>query len=173
MEDQNDLLENSRVIFEYIQKNPGMHLREISRELGMHSSTLRYHLDLLEKKSLIVSKKEKNVKIFFAADMLSSSDKNITPLLQQKRFRDIILLIIISDKITHADIYDKLSMKPSTLSKYMNVLESRGIVKHEKVGREKHYFVEDEKRIMELLITYRKSFWDSFVENVLEIYFER
>ena len=173
MESPDGLLENSRFIYEYIQSNPGVHLRKISRDLDIHSSTLRYHLDLLEKKGLIVSRKEKNVKIFFIADKMGSEDKNIAPLLQQKRFRDIILLIIISDEITHSEIYKTLSMKPSTVSKYINLLESRGIVKHKKAGREKHYFVEDEKRVMELLLTYKKSYWDSFVENVLEIYFER
>jgi len=40
-------------------------------------------------------------------------------------------------------------------------------------GREKRYCVSDEKSIMELLLTYKKSFWDSLVDNVLEIYFER
>ncbi|UCH89356.1 MAG: winged helix-turn-helix transcriptional regulator [Thermoplasmata archaeon] len=173
MVDPNELLENARLIYEFIEGNPGMHLREISRELNIHSSTLRYHLGYLEKKGLIISKKEENVRIFFIADKLSSEDKNITPLLQQKRFRDIILFIIISDETTHSEIYKKLSMKPSTLSKYIGILESRRIVKHTKSGREKHYYIEDEQRVMELLLTYKKSFWDPFVENVLEIYLER
>jgi hypothetical protein len=58
-------------------------------------------------------------------------------------------------------------------SLYMNVLNDRGIVKYKKSGREKHYYVEDEQKIMRLILTYRKSFWDTFVENVLETYFER
>lgn len=173
MEDRDDLLENSKLIFDHIQSNPGIHLREISRQLAIHSSTLRYHLDLLEKKGLIISKKEKNIKIFFVADRLSSRDKDITQLLQQKRFRDIILLIIISDELTHTDICSQLSIKPPTLSKYINILEKRGVIGHKRTGREKRYHVNDEKKVMELLLAYKRSFWDSFVENVLEIYFER
>lgn len=173
MGNQNDLLENARRIYEFIESNPGKHLREISRVLNIHSSTLRYHLNYLEKNGLVVSKKEENIRIFFIANKLSSVDKNITSLLQQKRFRDIILLIIISSGITHSEICNKLSIKPPTMSKYINILESRGIVKHEKIGREKKYHVIESRKVIELLLTYRKTFWDSFVENVLVIYFER
>lgn len=173
MADPKDLLENARRIYEYIESNPGNHLRKISRELDMHSSTLRYHLDYLEKKGMIISKKEKNLKNFFITDRLGTEDKNIVTLLQQKRFRDIILIIIITNKPTHTDICRELSLKPSTLSKYMNILESRGIIKYEKTGREKEYYVKEERKVMELLLSYKKTFWDSFVENVLEIYFER
>ena len=35
------------------------------------------------------------------------------------------------------------------------------------------YWTFDEDDIVELLITYKKTFWDKFVDNVLDIYFER
>ena len=120
-----------------------------------------------------MSKDDRNLKIYFVVGKLGIKDRNISPLLQQKRFRDIILIIIINPGLTHSEISNNLSIKPSTLSKYFNVLENRSIISHEKIGREKRYYIIDEKRIMELLLTYKKSFWDSFVDNVLEIYFER
>ena len=61
-------------------------------------------------------------------------------------------------------------MDPSSASKYINLLEGRGVIYHEKVGREKRYHVFDELGIIKLLLTYKKSFWDSFVDNVLELY---
>lgn len=169
---EGDILKNQRLIYNYILNNPGSHLRKISRDLGMHLSTLRYHLNYLEKKGLITSKKEKNLKIYFASGKLGRDDRNAAPLLQQKRFRDIILIIVINPGLTHSEISEKLSTKPSTLSKYINVLEERNIIYHRRSGREKHYYVADEKTIMKLLLVYKKSFWDSFVDNVLEIYFE-
>lgn len=166
-------LETRRTIYSYIKENPGLHLREISRALNIHLGTLRYHILYLEKKQVIVEKKEKNLKVYFIAGKLSAKDKNLAPLLQQKRFRDIILIVIINPRLIHSEISAKLSIKPSTLSKYINILENRGILHHEKIGREKQYYILDEKMVMELLLTYKKSFWDSFVDNVLEIYFER
>ena len=167
-----DFLKNSQMIYNYILKNPGLHLRKISRGLKIHLSTLRYHLDYLEDAEVVTSKKEKNLRIYFAADRLSVKDKNITSLLQQKRFRDIILQIALEPGLNHSEICAKLSLKPSTLSKYLGVLMDQGVVVSKKNGRTKSYWLQDEKKIMELLLTYKRSFWDAFVDNVLEIYFE-
>jgi predicted transcriptional regulator len=166
-------LENRRLIFNYILTNPGTHLRKISRDLNIYLSTLRYHLDYLEDKGLISSKMENNLKIYFPSGKLDLKERNLAPLLQQKRFRDIIVIIIDSPGSTSSQIADKLSLKPSTISKYMSILEDRGILGCEKIGREKKYHVKDEDRIIELLLTYKESFWDSFVDNVLELYLER
>jgi predicted transcriptional regulator len=166
-------LENRRLIFNYVISNPGAHLRKISRDLDIHLSTLRYHLDYLEKKGLIACQKENNLKIYFASGKLSAKEKNLTSLLQQKRFRDIILVLIDAPGSISSQIADELSVKPSTISKYINILEERGVLRHEKVGREKKYYIIDEQNIIQLLLTYKKSFWDSFVDNVLEIYLER
>jgi predicted transcriptional regulator len=173
MKEEDIALEIRRMIYNYIKENPGSHLRKISRVMEVQMGTLRYHLDFLEKNELIRSKKEKNLKIYFITGELSSDDINITSLLQQKRFRDIILTIVLSSGMTHSEISEKLSMKLSTLSKYIKILEERHVIYHERKGRENHYYVTNERMIMKLLLTYKKSFWDKFVDNVLEIYFER
>ncbi|MEI6102438.1 MAG: winged helix-turn-helix transcriptional regulator [Methanothrix sp.] len=166
-------LENRRLIFDYISENPGVHLRKISRDINIHLSTLRYHLDYLESKGLITSQREDNLKIYFASGKLNPQEKKLTPLLQQKRFRDIILAIIGSHEPTSSEIAEKLLMNPSTTSKYINILEEREVISHKKIGREKRYHIDNEESVVKLLLTYKKSFWDSFVDNVLELYLER
>ena len=64
-------------------------------------------------------------------------------------------------------------MNPSTTSKYINILEEREVVSHKKIGREKRYHIDNEESVIKLLLSYKKSFWDSFVDNVLELYLER
>jgi predicted transcriptional regulator len=166
-------LENRRLILGYISDNPGVHLRKISREINIHLSTLRYHIDYLETKGLITSQNEDNLKIYFTSGKLNHQEKKLAPLLQQKRFRDIILVIIGSHEITSSEIAKKLLMNPSTTSKYINILEEREVISHEKIGREKRYHIDNEECVVKLLLTYKKSLWDNFVDNVLELYLER
>ena len=166
-------LEEHRRIYAFILTNPGIHLRRLARDLNVNLSTLRYRLDTWEKQGLIVSRKEQNLKVYFVSDRLSTDDKAITHLLQQKRFRDIILTILINPGATHAKLMGKLDLKPSTLTKYIKVIEKEGLVRHERQGREKHYHLNDEENLTRMLLSYRRSFWDSFVDSVLEIYFER
>jgi len=167
------ILENRRLIYDFILNNPGLHLRNISRDLGMKMGTLRHHVDRLEKQGILSSRREGNLKIYFIAGKLGPRDKNISPLLQQKRFRDIILNTIIHPGLTHKEIAKKLSLKPPTLSKYVKILEQRNIIYHERFEKERRYYITDEEGTMRLLLTYRRSFWDSFVDAVLEMYFER
>lgn len=156
--------ENREQIFDYVSSYPGSHLRKIARELDIRLSTLRYHLDHLEKSGLIVSQKQNNLKIYFVSGKLKPEEKALAPLLQQKRFRDIILVLIESPGSTFSQIAQRLSMSPSTASKYINILEDRDVLSHEKVGRQKRYRIKDEKSVIEILKTYKKLMADMSYE---------
>ena len=46
-------LESRKLIYNYILEHPGLHFRELSRELKIPKSTLEYHLSYLKKLELI------------------------------------------------------------------------------------------------------------------------
>jgi predicted transcriptional regulator len=166
-------LENRRRIFQHITENPGTHLRRISRDMDMTIGTLRHHLEYLEKHDIVSSMMENNLKVYFNAKNNGSEHRNVAPLLQQKRFRDLLLYVLVHPGVTPTEMAENLELKSSTLSKYNAILEKRGLVRYEKEGRNKRFYLVGEDMILRLLLTYRKSFWDSFVDNVLEIYFEQ
>jgi predicted transcriptional regulator len=122
---------------------------------------------------LITCQKEENLKTYFVSGKLNPHEKILTHLLQQKRFRDIIIILIESNDLTSSQIAEKLAINASTASKYINILEQKELISHEKIGREKRYHITDEECVVKLLLTYKKSLWDSFVDNVLELYLER
>lgn len=153
--------ENRRFILSYISDNPGSHLRKIARDLNISLSTLRYHLDYLEKRGEIICQKQNNMKVYFLPDKLKPHEKVLVPILQQKHYRDIILALLETPGLKSSQIADKLSMGSSSASKYLNLLEDQEILLHRKSGREKNYFVNDEKSIIDLMTTYKK-----FVANV-------
>jgi len=140
--------------------------------MDMKLGTLRHHITYLEKNALITSSMEANLKVYFASKRLSPRDKKISHLMQQKRFRDIILTTIINPGLTHKEISMKLGLKPSTLSKYIKVLEERDAITHIQNEKERRYHIVDREATINLLITYKRSFWDPFVDSVLELYFE-
>jgi signal transduction histidine kinase/CheY-like chemotaxis protein len=149
-------IDNRKAVLDYISDNPGAHLRKIARDLDIHLSTLRYHLDNLEKKGLIGCQKQNNLKVYFTSGKLKPIEKTLTPLLQQKRFRDIILVLIDYPGLTFTQIVERLAIGTSTASKYINTLEDQKILFHEKSGREKRYYISDEKSVIELLTTYKQ-----------------
>ena len=149
-------VENRKFILSYISDNPGSHLRKIARDLDISLSTLRYHLEYLEKKGEIICQKQNNLKVYFLSDKLKPHEKMLIPILQQKHYRDIILALIEAPGLTSTQIADKLSIGNSSASKYINLLEDQEILFHQRSGREKNYYVNDEKSIIELMATYKK-----------------
>jgi signal transduction histidine kinase/DNA-binding response OmpR family regulator len=118
----------------------------------------------LEKQGLIGCQKQNNLKVYFTSGKLKPIEKTLTPLLQQKRFRDIILVLIDYPGLTFSQIVEKLSIGTSTASKYINTLEDQKILFHEKSGREKKYYLSDEKSVIELLATYKQFMEDMSYE---------
>lgn len=149
-------VDNRRFILSYILHNPGSHLRKIARDLDISLSTLRYHLEYLEKKGEIICQKQNNLKVYFIPDMLKPHEKMLIPILQQKHYRDIILALMESPGLTSSQIANRISMGSSSASKYINLLEDQKILLHRKSGREKNYYVNKEKSIIELMATYKK-----------------
>jgi CheY-like chemotaxis protein/signal transduction histidine kinase len=161
---EDEAYDNRKQIFRYVSDNPGSHLRKIAKQLEMNLSTLRYHIDRLEKDGLIVSQRQNNLKFYYASGKLKPHEKNLTRLLQQEHFRNIILLLIDSPGSTFSQIADSLSMSPSSASKYVNILEDEKILSHEKLGRQKKYYISDKRSIVELLKTYRSFMADMSYE---------
>ncbi|WP_394358137.1 winged helix-turn-helix transcriptional regulator [Methanothrix sp.] len=114
--------DNRSMVLDYISHNPGSHMRKIARDLDMRLSTLRYHLDYLEKKGSIVCQRQNNLKVYFVQGKLKPMERTLAPLLQQKRFRDIILILIGSPGLKFSQIVDSLSISPSTASKHIRGL---------------------------------------------------
>ena len=54
-------LVNRRRVYEFINTNPGFHLREIQRKLDMPIGLLKFHIQYLIKHEIIVEKAERIV----------------------------------------------------------------------------------------------------------------
>jgi len=157
-------IENRDLICAYISDNPGSHLRKIARDLDIKLSTLRYHLDFLVKKQKIVCQRQNNLKVYFLSGKLKPQEKTLAPLLQQQRYREIVLVLIDLPGSTSSQIADRLSIKPSTTSKYINILEDQKILYCKKIGRKKKYYINDEESVVGLLRSYKNLMSDMSFE---------
>jgi len=153
-------------IFNVIERSPGLHLREIDRNLDIPLGTIRYHLRVLEKRNLIVAKKEGKYKRYYAKGEVDKSDKNIMASLRKEIPRTIILFLMEFPGSTHTEINEALQVAPSTLSYHLKKLKKKSIV----VNKDGQYFVNDEKKIADLLILYQQTFLDSLVDRFVRLW---
>ena len=161
-------LEARREIYEVVKEFAGCHFREIGRKSRLPTGTVAYHLAYLVKHGLIKEEKYENKVRYFPREF-QSSNKKLLGLLRQKTIRNIILFIATHPNSNHERIVRSVNISPSTVSWHIKKLEYQGIIRFTKIGRKTFYnLIINKEEIYNLLITYKESFFDSLVDNVLE-----
>jgi len=130
VDEQNSLnFETRRKIFKFIKDNPGLHLRKLSRKLDTPYSTLKYHLNCLEKNDLIVSKGQNGYQRYYARNKVGKNYKEVINFLRQDTTRKIILCLLDNTCCTRIELSKELQKTPQTLSFHLKKLLEAGIIK--------------------------------------------
>lgn len=161
-------LETRRKIYNFIQKHPGVHEREISRRLDIPLSTLDYHLHFLSRKALISYSEDGHYKKYYPYGEVSTKEKETLGMLRQKAKRKIILFLLLNPNSTHKKICEHLNLSASTTSFHLNKLADIKIIKRNTIGRETEFTVYNPDFISNLILTYKKSFADDMVDRFVD-----
>ena len=150
-------LETRRITYNYILNNPGLHLREISRDLSIPKTTLKYHLDFLKKQDMIIVRSDKKYLRYYITQRVGNLDKDIMGLIRQDIPRKIILFLFLYPGNSRTDLSGDLDKSPTTISYHLKKLEKKDVVLKYKHGRKTVYKLKDQKNMYRFLITYEKS----------------
>jgi len=158
-----------RKIYQIVNNFAGTHFREIERKSKLATGSVKYHLDYLSKQGLIKMSKEGNNVRYFPRSF--KENKKIMSFLRQKSVRGIVLFILNHNNCNHEQIVNSVKLSPSTVSWHLKKLGDANIVGFVKKGRKTHYnLLIDKNEIMNLLITYQESFFDTVVDNIVEMW---
>lgn len=173
-------LETRRKIYEIIRKFPGLHLRELARQLGMSVPLVDYHLNFLEKYGIITGIQDEQYRRFYPrdpigaeqkTDALSADEKRIVALLRQRIPLQIVLFILKNGSAQHREMVPVMGISASTLSHHLNKLTRKGILLKSAVGEERGYRLSNEGQIARLLLHYEPP-PGTLVESFIEIWEE-
>ena len=165
-------LKTRRVIYNHILKNPGLHEREISRQLDMPLGTIDYHLYYLRKKELVITRSDGHYTKYYAAGKVGEKDKKILAILRQKAPRRIIIFLLLNNFSFHRDIRNHLNLAPSTISFHLNKLVGLDLINKYQSGRDTIYSIREPEYISDLLVLYKKSFLDDAVERFADTWLD-
>lgn len=180
-------LENRMNIYQLIQKNPGLHQREIMREFNLCEGTIRYHLNYLLKRKLITANIEKNYKRFFISNKIGIENKKMIYLIRKKICKHIILFLIFGQAASIAKLSKELGLHPKTIEYHLKTLIREGIVKKATTKnnvvnvncntvkyveynygpREIIYVLTDYQQINDFFIVNKKWFSDPLTKNLI------
>lgn len=176
----NDNIFNLKVrrnIFQLLQKHPGLHFREISRQLDIRRSTLSYHLRYLEKKGVIKKIAENGFTRYYIAEDIADEKKTMLHLLRQEVPRNIILYMLSNTCASRIELSKKLDKHPTTIEHHLKKLINKDVieliprekdgvyvkfgdpidVKRTRVSKEKFYRLRNPFSIYDSIIIYEKN----------------
>jgi predicted transcriptional regulator len=159
-----------RRIYEIVNKYAGSHYREIERKSRLSTGSVQYHLAYLVRHGLIKEEKVGNNLRYFPKEFKSANTK-LLGLLRQSSIRRIILCILTYKNCSHEQIVEFVGLSSSTVSWHVKKLEENHIISFIKDGRIKNYTILiDENEIMNLLIIYKETFFDTLVDRAIEMW---
>jgi len=179
---KNKVLDNEKrkKIYNYVQKNPGLHLRELSRQLGIHKNNLEYHLNYLIKNDMIVKKKESKYSRYFVSNEIGCKKENLLLFVRLQTAQDIILAMLYCRYTTLSELSILLNKTPTTIKFYLDKLLEHEIIEpapiengvvcemfnttvivRPKVGREVIFMLKNPELVYETILFYEKSLIDN------------
>jgi predicted transcriptional regulator len=168
-------LETRRNIYELIRENPGLHLREIERQLKMSSPLILYHLRFLEKYEIITKVEERGYKRYYldpsseseltgekvitkfgSKRIPSHTEKKILGILREKIPLGIVLYILTVDgPVDNKSLSKYLGISKSNVTYHLKNLMSLGVLIKVTGDKSRCFDINDRKKISRLLITYK------------------
>ncbi|MFW9957283.1 MAG: winged helix-turn-helix transcriptional regulator [Candidatus Odinarchaeota archaeon] len=142
--DRKALKLRDRIVDEVVA-NPGIHLRELHRNIGCAMGALQYHINNLENAGEVVSIRYGNVRHIFPRDF-SFEDKVLllTALSRNPTVGSILSECVKNGQTTQAEISKVLDVDKSLISYYTSSLLKADILRSIKVfGREKPVILTD------------------------------
>ena len=125
----------------------------------------------MERKKIIFEEKEGNYTRYYCSP-LEPEDKKVLLALRHDKMREVVLLILVKQKIKYHILAESLELPPSTVSFYLKYLVDNQIIVRTKVGYENIYTIKDEDRIAKVLIAYRPSFLDRLTDSAASIWLD-
>ena len=161
---------NTIRVLQYIQENPGCHLRKIKRELDMSMGTIQYHLILLEKQGKVSSERQNLHKYYFPIGLFEQNEKDILKILNQETAREI-LLVILEQKPTQTDIANIIKISGASVNWHIKRLVELGLILEQKDGKFKRYTLGiDSKNIVSLMKNYHPNIWNKWSNRLAEMF---
>lgn len=167
--------ETSERILQFIQNNPGCHLRKIKETIRISQGTVQYHTDRLEKMGKITPTRSGLYKHYFPIGVFQNNEKEILQILSQETARRILMYIVEQQRApTQTDIVNSIGISASSVNWHIKRLIEFRLVKEIKEGKYRRYQLEDRKvsskYITALMRNYYPAIWEKWSDRLIEIF---
>jgi len=143
-------LKTKGLIYQYILKHPGLHFRELVRELHIPKTTLSYHIRLLEKRNLIEGKNKDGYTRYYNANKIGTQEKKLLHIIRRETPRNILLYIFYYVGASQSQLSRDLEKHPTTIEFHLKRFLKMGIIEPAPI-KENGFFIASNNFFVERL----------------------
>lgn len=161
---------NSRErILELLRREPGLHLRELPRRLGLSLRAVRYHLESLAEREEVVAYRAGRFQRWFPAVHLSAAERTLISALRISSHRAVLKSLLTRGPARFTELHDQTKISPGSLSQSLRQLIGNGLVT---LDPEHQYRVSDPSAVRMQLSLIRRHFPDLLADAAREMFEE-
>jgi predicted transcriptional regulator len=153
-----------------VAAQPGLHLRELPRRLGLSLRSVRYHLESLEEHDLVSPHRSGRFARWFAAGAFSTEDQTLISALRVRGQRTILSELLRQGPMRFVALERATGLSSATLVQYLHRLSSDGLIE---ATEDRRYQLRDSAAIDMRLSLYRERFPDLLADAARQIFDEK
>jgi len=162
---------NVNRVVQFIQENPGCHLRLVKRELEVSIGTVQHHLAKLEKMGKITTNRRGLYKYYFPIGVFEDKQKDLLQVLSQETPREILMVIVEQKHPTQKDIVNRIGISSPAVNWHIRHLLDLKIIDERRDGKYKRYQLRNNPRyVMALLRRYHPNIFEKWTSRFVELF---
>lgn len=164
------LLTSRERVLALVTSQPGLHLRELPRRLGLSLRSVRYHLEGLEEGERVTPHRSGRFARWFAAGAFSTEDRTLISALRVRGQRAILSELLREGPMRFASLEKATGLSSATLVQYLHRLSSDALIE---AAEDRRYRLRDPSAMDLRLSVYRERFPDLLADAARQIFDEK
>ena len=133
-----------------VSLQPGLHLRELQRQIGLSFSSTRYHVNRLAKQGEIDRVEDSGYLRIFPAGT-DYNDRILLSLVRRKTDHRILSSLLTENRLSQQRLCDLTGLSKSTISEHLATLQELGIVRAKSGPERRSFELRDRAKINEMV----------------------
>jgi predicted transcriptional regulator len=154
-------------ILRLLERDPGLHLRELPRRLDLSLNAVRYHLDVLAREDAVTAHRTGRFERWFPSRTFSPEDRTTISALRVRGERAILEQLLRLGPCRFVDLESRAGQSPATLTRYLNQLTMDDLVF---LDAERRYRLRDAEALRHRLHAFQIRFPDLLADAATEIF---
>lgn len=144
-------------VLAFVERYPGVHAREVERQMGLTNRLGAYHLDALAEEGVLVRVDKGGYVRYFPRETqarLTPRDLSLVCLLRHPPALQIVLLLLSEGEMTPGAMSDRLALARPSVSYHLKALLEQDVLAVRVEGRERHHSLRDPAYVSRALASF-------------------